>query len=242
MEKDGTSMGNYSISQRIERLPMTSLQRKIGVVIVMAWFFDSLDNGAMTFLLPSLMKEFRLTTVQAGLMGSMSFVGMFLGAISSGYFSDKVGRKSILQWSMVCWGLAGFLVACSPNATILFIARILLGFGLGAEIPVAAAMLPELLPKDSRGRYVAVMEGLLPVGIISAGAIAYFVLPLVGWRWVFAIEALPAFWLLIIRRNLPESPRWLESVGRLQEADQVMTAMEQEVQRQTGKPLPHSRC
>ncbi len=231
MEKPG-------ISQRIERLPMTSYQRIIGIIIVVAWFFDAVDLGTMTFLLPALMKEFKLTNINAGLLGSMSFVGMLFGTMFSGFLSDKLGRKTILQWSMIIWGVAGLLTACSWNISSLFVFRFILGIGLGAELPVATSMLPEFLPKGSRGRYMAIMEGLLPAGIITAGALAFFIVPVAGWRFVFVVEALPALWLLVIRRNLPESPRWLEAVGRAEEADKIMTAMEIEVEKRHGKPLP----
>ena len=242
MESTGTAAGAAAerpgISQRIERLPMTSYQRIIGIIIVVAWFFDAVDLGTMTFLLPSIMKEFGLDNVRAGLLGSMSFVGMFFGTMSAGFLSDKLGRKTILQWSMIVWGIAGLLTACSWNITSLFVFRFILGLGLGAELPVGTSMLPEFLPKGSRGRYVAVMEGLLPVGIITAGVLAYFIVPSVGWRFVFVAEALPALWLLVIRRKIPESPRWLEAVGLTDEADKVMTAMEKEVEKRSGKPLP----
>lgn len=229
---------SLKIPQRIERLPLTSYQRLIGFVIVIAWFFDCVDLGAMTFLLPVLAKEFNLSPVMMGLLGSMSFAGMFFGTLFSGLFSDKIGRKTMLQWSMLVWGTAGLLLAMAWNVPSLFLFRFLLGLGLGAELPVATAMLPEFLPKHARGRYVAVMEGLLPVGIITAGIIAYLVLPHVGWRWVFVAEAIPAAWLFIIRRNLPESPRWLEIVGRKEEADRVMSQIEAEVQKRFGRPLP----
>lgn len=229
---------NLRIPQRIERLPLTSYQRVIGFVIVMAWMFDCIDLGAMTFLLPVLAKEFHLNAAQMGLLGSMSFAGMFVGTLFSGLFSDKIGRKTVLQWSMVIWGMAGLLLALSWNIPSLFFFRFLLGMGLGSELPVANAMLPEFLPKHARGRYVAIMEGLLPVGIIIAGIISYLVLPRVGWRWVFVAESIPAAWLFIIRRNLPESPRWLETMGRIEAADQVMRQIETEVGKRFGKPLP----
>lgn len=81
---------NLKIPQRIERLPITSYQRTIGFIIVMAWFFDTVDLGSMTFLLPVLTKEFHLTSIQAGLLGSMSFAGMLVGALTSGMLSDKI--------------------------------------------------------------------------------------------------------------------------------------------------------
>jgi putative MFS transporter len=139
---------------------------------------------------------------------------------------------------MILWGVAGILCAISWDITSLFVFRFLLGVGLGAELPVATATLPEFLPKHARGRYVAIMEGLLPVGIIVAGVTTYFVLPLVGWRWVFVAEAVPAAWLFLVRRNIPESPRWLEAVGRREEADRVMADIEAQVAKKYGKPLP----
>lgn len=229
---------NLQIPQRIERLPLTSYQRYLGFVIITAWYFDDVDLGAMTFLLPVLAKEFQLSPVMMGTLISMSFGGMLVGTALSGLFSDKFGRKKVLQWSMILWGTAGILCALSWDITSLFVFRFLLGMGLGAELPVAHAMLPEFLPKSARGRYVAIMEGLLPVGIMTAGIVSYFILPLVGWRWVFVAEALPAAWLFIIRRNIPESPRWLEAVGRHEEADRVMTEIEAKVEQKYGKPLP----
>lgn len=226
------------IPERIERLPMTGFQRKCAAIIVIAWLFDTIDLGSMTFLLSTLKAEFQLTTTQAGLLGSMSFAGMFFGAMISGMAADKFGRLKTLQISMLLWGVSGLLCAMATNVEMLFVFRFLLGIGLGAELPVATAMLPELLPKTHRGRYVAIMEGLLPVGLIIAGLITYFVLPLVGWRWIFVIEAIPAFWLLVIRRKLPESPRWLESKGYTQQAEETMVMMEREVEARYGKPLP----
>jgi putative MFS transporter len=242
MEKQASlNIGNSQslfIPERIERLPITGFQRKCAAIIVIAWLFDTIDLGSMTFLLSTFKVEFQLTTTQVGLLGSMSFAGMFFGAMISGIAADKFGRLRTLQISMLFWGISGLLCATAANAEMLFIFRFLLGVGLGAELPVATAMLPELLPKTHRGRYVAIMEGLLPVGLIIAGLITYFVLPLVGWRWVFVIESIPAFWLLVIRRKLPESPRWLETKGYTQQAEEAMVMMEKEVEARFGKPLP----
>jgi len=226
------------IPQRLERLPVTSYQRTIGLIICFAWFLDDLDLGGMTFILSTLGKEFSLTPIQMGYLGSMSFAGMFFGTLYTGLLADKIGRKTVLVRAMYLWGIAGLLCAVSWNIESLFCFRFLLGMGLGMELPAAHAMLPEFFPKESRGRWVAFMEGLLPVGIITAGLITYYLLPLVGWRWVFVVEALPALWLIVVRRNMPESPRWLEAIGRHDEAEKTMTIIENEVQKRYGKPLP----
>jgi putative MFS transporter len=230
--------GQLVIPQRLERLPVTSYQTFIGLVICFSWFLDDVDLGGMTFMLSTLAKEFHLNPLQMGYLGSMSFAGMLLGTLFTGLYADKIGRRTILLWAMCLWGLAGLLCALSWNIQSLFCFRFLLGMGLGMELPAAHAMLPEFFPTRSRGKWVAFMEGLLPVGIITAGLVTYFLLPLVGWRWVFVVEALPAGWLLVVRRRVPDSPRWLESVGRKDEARRVMTEIEREVQRRYGKPLP----
>lgn len=230
--------GTLKIPQRIERLPMTSHQRMIAFVVVLSVFFDAVDMGAMTFLLPSLKEAFGLGARTAGLLGSMSMAGMLVGSLVAGRLADRVGRKVMLQYSMILWGLSGLALALSWNVPSLLVFRFLLGVGLGAEYPVANAMLPEFLPAKSRGRYMTVMEGLAPIGVITAGLVAYLVLPQIGWRAVFVAEAIPAFWLFVVRRRVPESPRWLEAVGRNDEADAVTRGIEDEVRRRTDRELP----
>ena len=121
---------NLQIPQRIERLPLTSYQRFLGFIIITAWFFDDVRSGVLTFLLPVLGKEFHLSPVMMGTLLSMSFCGMFIGTGLSGLLSDKLGRKIILQWSMILWGVAGILCAISWDITSLFVFRFLLGVGL----------------------------------------------------------------------------------------------------------------
>ncbi len=160
------------IAARLERLPMTQFQRNIFLIIATAWFFDSIDLGSLTFLLGSIKTEFGLSTAQAGLLSSMSFIGMFLGAGISGMLADRFGRKVVFQVSMIFWGLGSVWCAYAPDATALGYARLLLGFGMGMEFPVALAIVSEFLPTANRGRYLAIMEGFWPLGFIAAAASA----------------------------------------------------------------------
>ena len=234
-----TSYGtNVSIPQRLERLPLTSFQKKIFYIIGTAWFFDSLDLGMLTFVLGSIKTEFHLTTVQAGLLSSSSFLGMFLGAATAGIAADRFGRKIVFQYSMILWGGASILCALSQNVEQLAVFRILLGFGMGMEFPIGQSLVSEFIPAKNRGRYIALLEGFWPIGFIAAGLLAYFILPIGGWRWVFAFEGIPAIFVLIIRRVVPESPRWLECIGRHEEANDVMLALEDGVRKASGRELP----
>lgn len=229
----------YGIAQRIERLPLTAYQKKIFLVIATAWFFDSMDLGMMTFILGSIKQTFGLSTAQTGLVGSASFVGMLIGAATSGLLADRFGRRIVFQWSMILWGLGSFLCAGASNMEQLIAFRILLGLGMGMEFPIGQSMVSEFLPASHRGRYIALLEGFWPIGFIAAGLLAYVLLPIGGWRMVFVALGVPAILVLIVRMYVPESPRWLEERGHHDEADRVMSKFEEKVRAaQGGRPLP----
>jgi putative MFS transporter len=227
------------VAARLERLPMTSYQRGIFLIIATAWFFDSMDLGTLTFVLGSIRTEFGLTTAQTGLLSSMSFLGMFLGASIAGMLADRFGRTIVFQTSMVFWGVGSFLCGYAPDVVFLAVARVILGFGMGMEFPVAQSIVSEIIPAKKRGKYMALLEGFWPIGFIAAGLLTYWVLSFADWRTVFYIEAVPAIFLLFIRLWVPESPRWLASRGRVAEADAVLTKIEHKVRQRTGdRDLP----
>ncbi len=242
---DAVRGSDVMIAARLERLPMTQFQRTIFLIIATAWFFDSIDLGSLTFLLGSIKTTFGLSTAQAGLLSSMSFIGMFLGAAVSGMLADRFGRKAVFQVSMIFWGLGSAWCAYAPDAASLGYARLLLGFGMGMEFPVALAMVSEFVPTAKRGRYLAIMEGFWPLGFIAAGLLSLTLLSFFSWRSVFLAQAVPALFLLVIRAIVPESPRWLADRGRFEDANRVMTAIEAKVSAHLGdralpepEPLP----
>ncbi|SPS00869.1 MFS transporter [Cupriavidus taiwanensis] len=226
------------IAARLERLPMTGYQRSLFGIIATAWFFDSMDLGLMTFVLGSIKAEFGLSATQAGLLASSSFLGMFLGAAIAGLLADRFGRKPVFQVSMIFWGVGSLMCGLADSVTSLMIYRVLLGFGMGMEFPIGLSMVSEIVPAKSRGKYVAILEGFWPIGFIAAGALTYLLLPVIGWRGIFIALAVPAVFVFVVRRMVPESPRWLEDVGRKSEADSVMAGIEQRVERASGRPLP----
>jgi putative MFS transporter len=153
-----------------------------------------------------------LSTATAGLVASASFFGMVIGAAVAGLLADRFGRRPVFQWSMVLWGLASYLCSTAQSVEALIFYRVLLGFGMGMEFPIAQTLLSEFVPAASRGRLIALMDGFWPLGFITAGVVSYFVLPAFGWRTEFALLAIPAVFVLIVRRVVPESPRWLAEV------------------------------
>ncbi|KVP38708.1 MFS transporter [Burkholderia ubonensis] len=227
-------LARASAAARLERLPFSGYHKLIFFIIAIAFFFDSVDLGTMTFVLGSIKKEFGLSTAMAGLVASASFFGMVLGAAVAGLLADRFGRRPVFQWSMVLWGAASYLCSTAQSVDALIVYRVLLGFGMGMEFPVAQTLLSEFVPAAKRGRLIALMDGFWPLGFITAGIVSYFVLPQFGWRTVFALLAIPAVFVLIVRRVVPESPRWLEHAGRLGEADAVMRDIEAKVMRSAG--------
>ena len=227
-----------NLPQRMERLPLTGYQKTIFLIIATAWLFDSMDLALMTFVLAPISATFKLTAVQTGLLGSASLAGMALGAALAGMLADRVGRKVVFQWSMVVWGGSAILCAIAPDYTFLLAARFILGFGMGAEFPIAQSMVSEIIPAPQRGKYIALLEGFWPLGFILAGVVSLLVVPIGGWRWVFVASGLPAIYVMVIRRKVPESPRWYESQRHMEKAEETMTLIEQRVEKAYGKPLP----
>lgn len=227
------------IAARLERLPLTSYQRWIFGIIATAWFFDSMDLAALTFVLGSIRQTFGLSTAETGLLSSMSFLGMFVGAASAGLLADRFGRARVFQVSMIFWGLGSLCCGLSTTATALGASRLLLGFGMGMEFPVAQSMVSEIMPARNRGRYIAFLEGFWPLGFIASGLLTYFVLQVADWRWVFILQAIPAVFVLIVRRYVPESPRWLASHGYSERAETTVRDIESRVRDRMGnKELP----
>ncbi|WP_369871203.1 MFS transporter [Herbaspirillum sp. 3R-3a1] len=231
--------GRISVAARIERLPLTKYQRLIFMVIATAWLFDSIDLAIMTFMLGSIKTDLGLTAAQAGLLASSSFLGMLVGALIAGIAADRIGRKPVFQVSMILWGAGSLACAFAPDVNYLMLFRVLLGIGMGMEFPVGLSILSEFLPTKGRGKYIAILEGFWPIGFILAGTAAYLFLPIVGWRGIFLLLAVPSVFVFIFRQMVPESARWLESRGRIVEADQVVSHIEEKVKEcLNGQELP----
>ena len=151
------------VAARLDRLPMTGYQRMIFAIVATAWFFDSIDLGSLTFLLGSIKTEFNLSTAQAGLLSSMSFLGMFAGAAIAGMLADKLGRRSVFQISMIFWGAGSLWCAYAPDATTLGYARAAARLRHGHGVPgrardrlgVRAGAEARPLPRGARGLLAA---------------------------------------------------------------------------------------
>lgn len=226
-----------NIPGRLERLPMTSYQKRLFTIVATAWLADQVDVALLVFLIGALQAYFHLTPVQIGFLASMTFLGQLVGNVVFGSIADLFGRRIAFQSTMILWGLASFLAAASWSVGSLMVFRFLIGAGVGGEAPVAQAVLSEVIPANVRAKYIAFMEGFWAVGFAISGTIAYLVLPSLGWRWVFVVVGLFSLIVFWVRRSLLESPRWLADHGRYTEADSVMARIESGVEKASGAKL-----
>lgn len=213
--------------ERLNALPVSSFHYKLLVVAGIGWVFDSMDTGLIAFVLPLLIKEWGLSATQAGMLGSIGLVGMALGAVAAGTLADRVGRKNVFSVTIVLYSLATGLCAVAPNYELLVLFRFLVGLGLGGELPVAATLVTEYVPGRARGRFMVLLESFWAVGWLLAALIAYFIIPVTGWRTAFLIGALPALYTMVIRMHLPESVRYLLKKRKIEEARKIVSSLEE---------------
>jgi putative MFS transporter len=164
---------------------------------------------------------------------------MFVGATVLGRFADRFGRRTAFMLNLALYSAFTLAGAFSTNATMLIVTRFLAGLGIGAELPLVDTYLGELLPARRRGRYTAWAYTLGFTGIPAAGLLGRVLVPIApfgiaGWRWLFVAGSLGAVIVWVLRARLPESPRWLASVGRVAEADEILARMEREAN--VGRP------
>jgi MFS transporter, putative metabolite:H+ symporter len=240
-----------TISARIDRLPATRTIWTIVALLGFGMFFEFYDLLFSAYVAPSLVKSGVLTASTAGLFGTTGvasfiaalFTGLFIGTILCGFLADRFGRRAMFTWSLLWYSAANIMVALQSNATGLNFWRLICGIGLGVEMVTIGAYLSELAPKGLRGRAFAANQAIGFVSVPVVSFLAFMLVPsaplgLEGWRWVVLIGAIAAPVVVVLRRGLPESPRWLVKHGRLAEADRVLSAIEAKVEAEYGRPLP----
>ena len=226
------------IAARLERLPISSWHVKARLFIGVATFFDAFDALTIAQVLPVLAVQWKLTGGQIGFLISIGFLGQLLGALTFSHVAERFGRVRAMVFAILMFSLMSVACALSTNYDTLLVFRTLQGFGLGGEVPIAAVYISEITKAHGRGRFVLLYELIFSVGVVAAGVVGYWVVPHLGWQYMFLIGAAPVLMIYNMYRWLPESPRWLAARGRLAEADLAMAGIEREVVAATGGPLP----
>jgi putative MFS transporter len=226
------------IVARLERLPTSWWQVKARIIVGVATFFDAFDALAIASVLPVIVPLWKLTPPQIGFLISAGFLGQLAGALLFGWIAERYGRMTAMIWSIALFAVMSLVCALAWDYESLLVLRTIQGIGLGGEVPVAAVFISELAKAQGRGRFVLLYELVFPIGLVAASLLGLWVVPRFGWQYMFVIGVLPALLALVLRRLLPESPRWLAVHGRATEAQAAMALIETETQKATGAPLP----
>ena len=183
----------------------------IGIGI--AWLFDAMDVGMLSFVIAALHKEWQLSTVEMGWIGSVSSIGMAVGAILFGMMADRFGRKAILILTLLVFSIGSGISAFATGYGIFLVLRFIIGAGLGGELPVASTLVSESVPVEKRGRSVVLLESFWAAGWLLAAIISYFVMPIWGWRVAIFATGLAGLYAFYFREGIHES-RAFKKVAR----------------------------
>jgi putative MFS transporter len=222
---------------RLDRLPISSFHRRIMWLIGAGMFFDGFDIYLAATVLGATLKSRFSTLGQNAEFVSLTFVGMMLGSFVTGFLGDRYGRRFNYQANLAIFGFASIAAAFAPSMKVLILLQFVIGLGLGAENVVGYSTLTEFVPPQSRGKWLGFMSVFVVTGLPAAALMGTLIIPSFGWRAMFLVGGLGALVVWYLRKKLPESPRWLESVGRNEEADALLQAIECEVSLQHS-PLP----
>src|SRR6476620_5628255 len=213
---------------RLDRLPISSFHYRVFWLVGAGMFFDGYDLYVAGGVLGATLQS-KFSTIPQNLQFiSLTFVGMTIGSLLTGFVGDKYGRRFTYQVNLLVFGLASLAAAFAQDMNQLIACRFVQGLGLGAEIVVGYSTLTEFVPPKTRGRWLSMMAFLVVAGFPVTALLGYLIIPAFGWRPMFVIAAVGSLVVWYLRKNLPESPRWLESQGRTAEAEALMQQIEKE--------------
>jgi putative MFS transporter len=218
-----------SLGRRLDQLPVGPTHRRAIVAIGLGLFFEVYEIFLSSTISTALKTQYSLGGVELKLLLASSFLGMFIGSALLGRLADRIGRRRAFVFNLVWFSGWTLIGAFSPTPWFLVATRFLAGVGVGAEYPVADAYLTDVLPKSGRGRlmawaYTCSFVAVPFIGFLSLGLNGHSVFGVPGWRILLLIGALGAAFVAFLRGGLPESPRWLAAVGRIDEAQAALRA------------------
>lgn len=234
------------VPARLDRLPWARWHWMVLIGLGTVWILDGLEVtivGSIGARLTEPDSGLALTSGQVGLAASFYVLGAVVGALFFGYLTDRWGRKKLFMITLGVYLVATVLTAFSRNPMWFFACRFFTGAGIGGEYAAINSAIDELIPARVRGTVDLIVNGSYWLGAAAGAALSILLLNPsifaadIGWRVAFALGAILGLAILFVRRNVPESPRWLFIHGRDTEADQLVATIEDDVRRSTGEDL-----
>jgi MFS family permease len=234
------------IPSRLDRLPWSGWHWRVVMALGIAWVLDGLEVTLVGSVGSVLEREdtLALSAAQVGWTGSVYIGGAVLGALIFGRLADRLGRKKLFMITLAVYMLATLATAFSTGFVFLSICRFLTGVGIGGEYAAINSAIDELIPARLRGRVNLAINGSFWLGAALGAGLSLVLLdprvlgPALGWRACFILGAVMAVAIVLVRRHVPESPRWLLVHGRAEQANQIVEQIEAQVRRQHGKLPP----
>ena len=213
-------------------------QKRLLGIFGLVWAADAMQVIAVGFAAPSIMATFGLERGTALQIGTLFFLGMFVGAFIFGRVADRVGRRNVLLLTVLADAVFGLASVFAPSFQILLAFRFLTGVAVGGTLPVDYAMMAEFLPPKNRGRWLVALEGFWAIGTIVVAVTAWIAASqgaAAPWRWIFFVAALPAVIGIFLRLWVPESPMYLLKSGQ---PDRALSVINRVLKANGAKPLP----
>lgn len=219
---------------RMEAVPLSRWHAKARVIMGSATFFDAFNSLSLAFALPILIRTWHISPQQSGLLIGTSYLGQLLGALLFGGLAERFGRIRSATAGVAIMAVMTLACAVAGNFPTLIACRFIQGIGIGGEMPVAAAYISELSRAHGRGRFFLLYEMIFPVGLMAAGQLGAWIVPAYGWPSIFLAGSIPCLIITVLVARLPESPRWLISQGRLEEAETIVRQIEASTSRRSS--------
>jgi MFS family permease len=238
--------GPDGIAQRLDRLPWSRWHWRVVIALGVAWVLDGLEVTLVGSIGSVLERSdtLGLSPLQVGWSGSLYVGGAVLGALWFGRMTDRLGRKRLFLVTLSIYALATLATAFATDFVFFGLCRFVTGMGIGGEYAAINSAIDELIPARVRGRVNLAINGSFWIGAALGAAVSLVFLdervlgPVWGWRACFALGALLAAAIVLVRRHVPESPRWLRAHGRGEEALRIVEAIESQVAAQHGALAP----
>ena len=215
------------MADRLDSSAWRPIHSRIAIALGIGWMLDAFEVQIIGSVIPGIQAEFRLDSAQSVWINVVWFSGIALGAIGFGYLADRIGRKRLFVATLILYSVAAVATAAAPDFTLFIIFRFITALGVGGEYSAVTSAISEFTPARNRGRSNGLVMTFWAVGGILASLVSIVVISTLGltWRYTLLFGVISALYGLAARRLIPESPRWLASKGRMDEANDVVISI-----------------